>query len=608
VQNSASELCIGCHQDKTRGPEFGTHPVGGMPWAIPRALVDAGARIGPNPRELTCQVCHTPHGAREEHLLVMGTSSNELCTTCHDQMRPGMFRDDSHTEHPLRPIVSPEQAAVVEKLGTKLGPNQQLICLSCHKLHHGQSGRFMLADDLTDGRFCLSCHAGKASVLDTSHDLRTNFPEEKNRLGMTASSGGPCSACHMFHRYARAPEPSDIDPGGKCITCHQPDRCASAKALGSANHPGARCVDCHDPHSENHPPYLVDSTGALCARCHQAQTALAGGPHDYRQAIAAWPDAARQRKDECLACHRPHGSQETGLFQFAGATGGADAGCRVCHASHRWDVVGGSAALHPRETPPDMPHGDLPLVAGGDGEPASIGCKTCHDPHADFAANPSMLRLGGDAPLNSLCATCHVETRTLALTGHGSIGLSSAGLDARTCGPCHVVHGSTEDVQPDLLWSSRLAAPNAGGAADVAGAAEGADAYCRDCHRPGGAGPVPRVATHPQVVMNAVAAAESNGSLPLFDERGVRSPTGSITCRTCHLPHGRTMAEGEMEFLSGVSPKRRRAARLLLRPFEPPNICTTCHGADALRRFLYFHDRQGRIEPTMAIRADDAGD
>ena len=43
MPNQASELCISCHQDKTRGPEFGTHPVGGMPWVLPRSLVAAGA-------------------------------------------------------------------------------------------------------------------------------------------------------------------------------------------------------------------------------------------------------------------------------------------------------------------------------------------------------------------------------------------------------------------------------------------------------------------------------------------------------------------------------------------------------------------------------------
>ena len=107
-----------------------------------------------------------------------------------------------------------QQAAAVAAMGTKLGPDEKLICLSCHKLHHGKSGRFMLADDLTEGRFCIQCHSEKTPVLESLHDLRTNRPEEKNRLGMTPHTGGPCSACHMFHRYARSPEPSALDPGG----------------------------------------------------------------------------------------------------------------------------------------------------------------------------------------------------------------------------------------------------------------------------------------------------------------------------------------------------------------------------------------------------------
>jgi len=48
-----------------------------------------------------------------------------------------------------------------------------------------------------------------------------------------------------------------------------------------------------------------------------------------------------------------------------------------------------------------------------------------------------------------------------------------------------------------------------------------------------------------------------------------------------------------------------RARRWHMRPFVTPNVCTTCHGADALRRFMYFHDpvrRAGAVDGGPATR------
>lgn len=591
VANVASELCISCHQDKTRGPEFGTHPIGGMPWPIPKTLVDAGAKVGPNPRELTCQVCHTPHGSKVDHLLVMGTSSNQLCLNCHDQMRPGMFREGGATEHPLSPHVKPEQAAAVAAMGTKLGPDDKLICLSCHKLHHGKGGRFMLADELTDGGFCIQCHSEKTPVLGSLHDLRTNHPEEKNRLGMTPQFGGPCSACHMFHRYARSPEPSKLDPGGgKCITCHQTGRCAESKVLGAANHPGAHCVDCHDPHNPARENFVRAESKNLCVKCHQEQMRLVGGPHDYRKTGETWPAESLAAQDTCFSCHRPHGDEATGLFRMAGAAGGSDAGCRVCHANYVWGAEGSLAALHPREMKSGMAHGDLPLANAKEGDARGVGCRTCHNPHVAAAENPSMLRAGEDQTPQTLCTTCHTEATALAFTSHSATGLTKAGLKTATmCAPCHVVHGDTTTVDPHRLWPKALAGEAAGHRA--------AEAHCTACHRDEGPAKRPKIATHPEVAMKAVAAVQVDRSLPLWDKDGREDPEGQIACGTCHVPHGQVLPEGEAEFVGGLSRVEQKAARLMLRNFRPPNLCTTCHGGDALRRFLYFHDPLRRSGP-----------
>jgi len=629
MPNTASELCVTCHADKTRGPEFGTHPTGGMPWPVPQALRDAGAKVGPNPRELTCQVCHTPHGTRFEHLLVMGASSNQLCLNCHDQMRPGMFREGAHTEHPLQPHANAEQAAAVERLGTRLGPEGQLICLSCHKLHHGRGERYMLADDLTDGRLCLQCHEDRRSLFGTPHDLRLKFPQEKNRLGMTAESAGPCSACHLFHRYARPPEPTPVDPIGLCVTCHQPGRCAESRTLGPLNHPQAKCTDCHNPHETTFGKFLAARPAQVCAKCHADHLSLAGGPHDVTVGAAPvtgrsdramtgparippnWPPAARQADDQCLACHRPHAEAGGSLFRVAAADldGSADASCAACHAGSAWDGAGEQTALHPRDaTKIAVAHG-LPLTSQPTGEP-QIGCKTCHDPHRG-ADTPWLLRTQTGSP-SDVCANCHTEAQHIQLTAHSAGNLAAAGFQADACQPCHRLHASPASVQSALLWPKSLSAGD--GVQSAAGSV--ADHYCTSCHRVGGPAAPPEIATHAPIPLFNPTRAEQPGFLPLFDQLGQVDPRGQISCRTCHLPHGRdvdlpAVAASTDATPAGTTPLRadpapeptpaeRRARRAQLRPFSPPNVCTSCHGFDGLLRFLYFHDPQRRGGPLEA--------
>jgi predicted CXXCH cytochrome family protein len=604
VPGQVGELCILCHPDKTRGPELGTHPTGGMPWPVPQAILDAGGRTGPNPRELTCRVCHTPHGAAHEHLLVMGTESNQLCRTCHEELRPGMFREGA-SEHPLSPITTPDQAAAVHELGTKLGPEGCLICLSCHKLHHGKSKRFMLAEELDDGRFCLRCHEERRVLLGSPHDLRAAFPEEKNRLGMTPESGGPCSACHLFHRYARAPEASELDPGGgKCITCHQPARVAQEKVLPPFNHPKARCTGCHNPHNRGDGVFLAGRLVDVCSSCHPANADLLGGVHDITQSQAAWPSASVEAKDVCLACHRPHGTWETGLFRAGLAKGidAGDAGCAACHA----DAARPAAAeLSPGRIVPDSnialvhPRGMLnlmdthgaPVAVSADGA-WQVACRSCHDPHRRPAEDKPLLRADLMAPAKPVCVSCHAVAAHIDAIGHSMASLGGAGFDSQACKPCHGMHASPSAVEPNDLWPKQLYHQ-----AEKAEPTAVADQHCLACHRVGGPVAPPAVATHPKIEPFNPTPPDAPGFLPLFNERGEVDPQGRHGCRTCHLTHGRATPAPVPAGVGPLSPRELRARQWHLRTFSTGNVCATCHGFGALRRFMYFHDPARRGGP-----------
>lgn len=596
VPNQAGELCVSCHIDKTRGTALGSHPTGGMPWPVPQTLIDAGARVGPNPRELTCQVCHTPHGAHNDHLLVLGTSSNQLCMQCHEQMRPGMFRDGGHTEHPFSPGVNDEQRHAIESTGGKLGDAGQLICLSCHRLHSGKGDRFLLADDLKDGRLCLNCHSDRAAISGSSHDLRTNFPSERNRLGMTAESGGPCSACHLFHRYAREMTPGPNDPSGKCLTCHSDGKCAENRKLGSLTHPTLACLDCHDPHDTKHANFLPAPAEQVCIRCHSEQAEVVSGAHHASLDNPAWSKSGFAAADHCLACHRTHGTESTGLFRVAApprsepspdGASSSDAVCIACHPVADWGASGDHAAAHPRGASTRYFDASLPLVAAHDGSDPRIGCRTCHEPHAGESRKLLRASTGQE-----LCLKCHSDMRHMMDTAHAPARLASRGFESDSCRPCHSVHANPASVERHLLWNRALLGsagdtrPNQHPNSDTSFKADSTDdAHCTACHGPSGTAQVPAVATHPEVPLFDPFRNSAQTGIRIFSDIGLPDATGRITCRTCHLPHGREPPPDT---------EHTRAARLLLRPFLAPNVCTSCHGADALRRYLYFHDPQKR--------------
>jgi predicted CXXCH cytochrome family protein len=585
--NPASELCVACHVDMAGGRKAGMHPTGGMPWPVPAVLLQAGARTGPNPSELTCEVCHRAHGAVHDYLLVLGVESNQLCLVCHDRMRPGMFRAGGEAEHPLSPVVNAAQAAAVAEMGTMLGPGEKLICLSCHALHRAKQKQFLLADELTDGRMCLRCHAGRRSLLNTPHDLRKDFPDERDRLGLTPHTGGPCSACHLFHEYARTWENSAIDPGGRCITCHQPGRVAQAKVLGDVNHPPVGCTNCHNPHSEQYRPFLRNFPQVVCAACHAEQIRLTDGPHDVACAPAAWPPVAAATHDECLACHRPHGNEQTGLFRAGYAAGEerANGPCVACHPGVAQDSDDALTLLHPRRR-----HATATAPAAFDGE--AITCPICHNPHRGGAAKPALLRVPPTANPQELCFTCHEEVANISAIGHAAPVLRAAGLDIDVCGPCHVLHGPPESVEPMLMWPHRL---------EYAGSASRpirvANRYCVACHRAGGPAPEPEIATHPAVDMFNSTPPDTPSYLPLFNDAGDVDPHGSIACRTCHLTHGRRTPAPVPTGLDAITTLELRAREWHIRSFDARSVCVTCHGFDGLRRFIYFHDPKRRGGP-----------
>ncbi len=588
VRNEGSQLCLSCHPGMAKGPSMGTHPLGGMPWPVPEEVIMAGGQAGPRESQLICQTCHTAHGSAQDHLLVMGTQSSQLCLTCHAKMRPGMFRPDIPREHPQNPpLQTPAQHEAIAKMGTKTGPGETLICLSCHKVHNGLAGRYMLADTLHDSDLCIRCHPERDVMVSTPHDLRKTAPESHNRLGQTPEQSGPCGACHSFHTFARRPDPIAGDSTGLCTSCHQPGGPADKNTglpvshptnvtakdipgmidlllyppLGEAQPLQLACLTCHDPHRVRQGEFLRKDKPALCAECHADQSSNMADAHNFVDK----PDLKNARGQNakeagpCGFCHGVH--KALGPMMWVATQDAPDSPDELCTECHRAEGLGASkpASLFTHPTGPaaagskatvsqSLPLFDAQSQIVRDG---FVACGSCHDPHISATKSPSMLR-GGREPVE-LCVECHKAQASVEAGPHDirrkpdawPKDLQSPG---QLCLGCHKAHSNDRSRQ---LWTVEPAA----------GAPTHSDAICIACHFPArwsiDGQPQLRQAMHPRWIERPLDAAD----LPIAP---AEPPGGAaaVECRTCHNPH-----------LDSAKDHLLRQTQFA----EPRGVCFVCH-------------------------------
>jgi predicted CXXCH cytochrome family protein len=599
MDNDQSQLCKTCHPEKGAGPSHGSHPVGPMTIAMPANLLAAGAKSGPKGQELICQSCHTPHGSKSDKLLVVPVFDNVLCSSCHEKLRPGQWGAEGHT-HPVNVALSSDaQRKAIADMQTHTGPGGTLACLSCHRLHDSppQNGR-LLADTLVDSRLCLRCHPENASVAGTVHDLRKTAPTTQNALGQTVKDAGPCSACHIPHRAARAPVIARGDPYGECSACHAAGRLAAAKGATHFNHPDdvsrsqlpaglvlavnsnaadpdraqLTCMTCHNPHDGTREKFLRNKPDDLCGSCHVDQKATLAGSHDLEnrpKAVNGLGKTAAQT-GKCGFCHNVHlGNGPTLWIATSTPPTKAADDCLQCHNknglaaafpaptfSHPTGVI--SPATQPSAVP-------LPLYDAAGTRVASGGlvqCASCHNPHADSRKSSRMLRVQGNT--SDLCLRCHSEKASLDGGIHDSRSNANwpgtkAGKDL--CMGCHRAHGNDAAKK---LWA---VAP----AADVTTA----DGVCIACHPtkrwadPNNPTPTAGAMMHTQLLpttrpMSAnadVIATAADCPLPLVPAIGSEDRT-HIGCKTCHNPHS---GKGSATMLRTPDPTK------------PEGVCFQCH-------------------------------
>ncbi|MFH1718410.1 MAG: hypothetical protein ABIF19_13735, partial [Planctomycetota bacterium] len=119
---------------------------------------------------------------------------------------------------------------------------------------------------------------------------------------------------------------------------------------------------------------------------------------------------------------------------------------------------------------------------------------------------------------------------------------------------------------------------------------------CTCCHRQGEprlAG-IPKNVDHPAVSLMNRILTKQPGYMPTFDKSGELSPTGGISCLTCHEPHAAALVPNTQR-QSPLSPWDQARRRMFLRPEAHQRLCIDCHGIEALWLFLHFHEERRNL-------------
>jgi DmsE family decaheme c-type cytochrome len=266
---------------------------------------------------------------------------------------------------------------------------------------------------------CETCHEdiGKALAKTPHEAIATG-----KKYGFV---GQACESCHgPGSNHIESASAADIRNPAKlpaaetdrtCLTCHRNAPTHAGRLESSHANNQVSCTACHTIHGstpESLVPRKPAQINALCASCHEEETASFQLPFKHRV-----PEGAMT----CVDCHNPHGSFKPGMMQLAMAN---EPGCLKCHVDKRGPFT----------------YDHQPM--------RTEGCGACHEPHG--SANAKMLIR---TEVRYMCLECHANLPAQPGGATASVAgvVPPASHDMvspryRNCTICHQkIHGSQID-------------------------------------------------------------------------------------------------------------------------------------------------------------------
>ena len=372
---SSEEMCYSCHDGYVMDSRSVAWKYSGhRTFMKPSKNVTVPAELPlSNKDEIYCGTCHTAHGGGSNtdasisgalSFLRKDNIDSSLCGMCHS--KEAAFK--KYNGHPTR-VKLDSIPEILFAAGSKRSKTRDLvICQTCHVVH-GAKGNKLTVIDNKGSALCTACHEKQMSLIQTKHDFRLSFPEEKNAKGQGPAESGPCGACHLPHNglgkwmWAKPPIPGER-ASQQCLVCHSEDSELKIKHIGKYSHPinielsanksassrlplflengsknpagKVQCLSCHDAHrwnpdnplntggknveGDNSNSFLRISnspSSTLCLACHQDKKQLITSDHNLE--VTA-PDeknlqeSTARASGPCGACHIPHNASGKRLW------------------------------------------------------------------------------------------------------------------------------------------------------------------------------------------------------------------------------------------------------------------------------------------------------
>lgn len=439
-------------------------------------------------------------------------------------------------------------------------------------------GGFLVADAARGAVYRVEPSDADLGPGDLPHPS-TLLRRERGALG----NDDPSALCRQCHDGTRKANLGNWDPAAHQHTLDLVD--PAPEGFATTDRGDLKCASCHDIHGDSAADEPGDVTDGHCATCHpEAEPAAGRRSHALDEPMERRWDrdpllgrrSALPERTTCLTCHTPHGAMFEPLLVAP-----REGLCLACH------TMGGGSAHPTTGALAESAARAATAAAGGlldaDGRTT---CLSCHDVHE--ATGGALLRFAGGA--DGSCEACHERT------DHGSRWHPDesctechsmherAVLDSSDCGACHEEQRDAKAAGGHGSAGCLDCHPATGDdpAGDVvAPDANPASQPCLACHQPAAdVMEAPRIAVYDHPSREIIPPAGAVAQIPLFSPDGTELPPGQVgefACSSCHVTHG---------------PEPGATTRKLRRD-EWKGTCATCHGADALIRYSYFH-RPGR--------------
>ena len=407
-----SELCVACHKNKY-ALLFSKHNMALQESDSKNIKGKSVAESGP------CSSCHTVHGGSMGNLwartLPAGKDTiSRMCDSCHQDI--SKEKNSANSLHPLdMNMTGREMAKKLPLFDSKAKKDKagNVTCATCHNVHQWDPGKktpkkpqdidkngdaqnsFLRIANNGLSKLCLNCHREQEMIVNTVHDIRTNFPDEQNMNDKTSLEAGVCSACHAVHNTLdlymwsrQLPSKGDIS-ASFCHSCHNSRDIGFQKVLTDHSHPlsislieagmtttlptynaggnklddaNITCSTCHDVHKWNpaqtqramKPPNprtspstadnkflrIPNKESKLCTNCHKKQGFIFETPHDLRISAPEELNTLGQNPEQggpCSACHLVHNSKQKSIWakDFGYGSDLISMRCLSCHDQNK---------------------------------------------------------------------------------------------------------------------------------------------------------------------------------------------------------------------------------------------------------------------------------